>query len=138
MILLEMLAKQQETSKKNLKFLRKKFEEFTQEMIEGFRSLNKSHYKLEKELKEVMNFLSTKNMPEIETTLLTSSEKVRQLYCRLLNLRDDYGKKSPIYKFVADLNNPEEADQKRKSKMRKVSTEYRDTSLSKKYFMEEI
>ena len=46
-------------------------------MIEGFRSLNKSHYKLEKELKEVMNFLSTKNMPEIETTLLTSSEKVR-------------------------------------------------------------
>ena len=45
--------------------MRKKFEEFTEEMIEGFRSLNKSHYKLEKELKEVINILSTKNLSEI-------------------------------------------------------------------------
>ena len=48
MLLLEMLAKEIETSKKSSKVTRKNLTELIKNIVDGFKNFHKSHYKLEK------------------------------------------------------------------------------------------
>ena len=43
-----MLAKEIETSKKSHKIIRKNLPEMLKDIVEGFKELHKSHYKIEK------------------------------------------------------------------------------------------